>query len=94
MFLRNASKASLSTGLGSEVMAMTRMCCVCNKVEEGGEWRPLHMVTEDKRVTHGYCPECFAETMVQIEDFIGGKAVGSLSAPGWSPRNGLVGPCV
>jgi hypothetical protein len=72
---------------------MTRMCCVCHKVEQGGEWRSLSMVSEDKQVTHGYCPICFAETMVQIEDYIVSRAVGTFRAAGWSSRNGLVGPC-
>jgi hypothetical protein len=73
---------------------MTRMCCVCHKVEQGGEWRNLSIVSEDKRVTHGYCPVCFAETMVQIDDFIDGKAVRTFSAAGRSIPNGSCRPCV
>lgn len=75
-------------------MAMTRMCCVCHKVEQGGEWRALRMVADDQRVTHGYCPVCFAETMVQIEEFIEGKAVGGFGAAGLSTPSGSGCPCV
>jgi hypothetical protein len=72
---------------------MTRMCCVCHKVEQGGEWLPLHTLAEETRVTHGYCPQCFAETMVQIEDFIGAKAVKTFAAARWPTASGLGGPC-
>jgi hypothetical protein len=73
---------------------MTRMCCVCHKVEQGGEWRDLRMVSDDKRVTHGYCPVCFAETMVQIEDFIDGKVVGTFRPAALSTPNGSCRSCV
>ena len=73
---------------------MTRMCCVCHKVEQGGEWRDHRMVSDDKRVTHGYCPVCFAETMVQIEDFIEGKVAGRFRAAGLPTHKGSRLPCV
>ena len=73
---------------------MTRMCCVCSKVEQGGSWRPLHQLSADRQVTHGYCPECYAVTMAEIEEFISEKAVGQFGAVGWSPLNSPGGPCV
>ena len=73
---------------------MTRMCCVCHKVEQGGEWRDFHLVSDDIRVTHGYCPVCFAETMIQFEDYIGGRVVGTFNAAGLSTPNGSRRPCV
>lgn len=73
---------------------MIRMCCVCHKVEDAGEWRELNALTGDKRITHGYCPECFAATMDKIEDFIHSKAYGTLAVAGWSAFNGLGGSCV
>jgi len=41
---------------------MIRICCDCKKVL--GEKEPL----EDKRITHGYCPECLERTMKEIEE--------------------------
>lgn len=75
---------------------MTKMCCVCHRAEENGEWLPLHPGADnhDTRVTHGYCPECFAATMGQLEDFIGAKAIGSFAAASLPPCSGLGGPCV
>lgn len=73
---------------------MTRMCGVCNKVEQEGEWRTCYLVSEDKRVTHGYCPPCFAAAMAEIEDFIGEKAICAFGAAGWSPLNSPACPCV
>ena len=41
---------------------MIRICCDCKKVL--GEKEPL----EDKRITHGYCPECLERTRQEIEE--------------------------
>ena len=73
---------------------MIRRCCKCDKVEQGGKWRYLQLVPADTRVTHGYCPECFAETLAEIEDFIGAKANGDFGAVGWPAHRRLGSSCV
>ncbi len=49
---------------------MTRMCCVCRRVEQKGRWHRLIRSNEEELVTHGYCPECFAVTMAEIQRYI------------------------
>ncbi len=73
---------------------MMRMCCVCNKVEQGGHWQRCPSLPEAEPVTHGYCPECFIEAMVEIEEFIGAQAICTLGAAGWPPLYGSCGQCV
>lgn len=49
---------------------MTRICCVCNRVERQGSWVSHIAFAADEQVTHGYCPPCFTKAMAAIEDFI------------------------
>jgi hypothetical protein len=49
---------------------MTKMCCVCRRVEQKGRWYRLTRSSEDELVSHGYCPECFAVTMTEIQRYI------------------------
>ena len=72
---------------------MTKMCCVCHKVEEGGQWNTDRAFAEDERVTHGYCPECYAAVMAEIEGFIGQKVGGVLRPPSRLPVHGSCSPC-
>ena len=73
---------------------MIKMCCVCRKVEEAGQWSTGHCLGENEQVTHGYCPECYAVVMTEIEQFIGVKASCALGAPAWSSGYGVGRPCV
>jgi len=72
---------------------MTKMCCVCRKVEEEGQWSAGRCLGENEQVTHGYCPECYAVVMTEIEEFIGVKASCPLGASAWSPGFGSCCPC-
>ena len=48
---------------------MRRMCCVCQRTEQGGQWWALPAPTEFETVTHGYCPDCYAQVMAEIRRF-------------------------
>lgn len=48
---------------------MRRMCCVCQRTEQGGQWWLLPAPTETETVTHGYCPDCHAQVMAEIRRF-------------------------
>jgi hypothetical protein len=48
---------------------MRRVCCVCHKTLSNGSWQHVAAVA-DEPVTHGYCPECFAEAMAEIQAVI------------------------
>jgi hypothetical protein len=71
-----------------------KMCCVCHKVEADGQWSAGRCLGEKEQVTHGYCPECYAVVMTEIERFIGVKASCALGAPAWSAGYGAGRPCV
>lgn len=73
---------------------MTRVCCVCNKVEQGGQWQANRSLPVSEPVTHGYCPECYIGAMAEIEEFIGEKAICTLGSAGCSPGYGSCRPCV
>lgn len=45
---------------------MQRMCCVCQKTKSDGQWLAMPVEISGP-VTHGYCPECFAEVMAEIQ---------------------------
>lgn len=45
---------------------MRRMCCVCQKTQWEGDWRLLP-IASDEPITHGYCPECYAEVMAELQ---------------------------
>jgi len=42
---------------------MTKICCVCSKVEQDGDWITVCVTTATERLTHGYCPICFDDVM-------------------------------
>lgn len=48
---------------------MTKICCVCNRVEQGKSWTEHYLFAVDERVTHGYCPTCFDGVMTEIMEF-------------------------
>jgi hypothetical protein len=47
---------------------MTKICCVCQRVEHGSHWREDYQFGKGERVTHGYCPLCFDVIMAELMD--------------------------
>ncbi|HHB77308.1 MAG TPA: hypothetical protein ENK84_12350 [Desulfobulbus sp.] len=45
---------------------MTKICCVCNRVEHGTHWKNDYVFGANERVTHGYCPLCFDVIMAEL----------------------------
>jgi hypothetical protein len=45
---------------------MTKICCVCNRVEHGTHWKNDYEFAANERVTHGYCPLCFDVIMAEL----------------------------
>ena len=49
---------------------MTKICCVCQRVEYKTYWKDDYTFAPDERVTHGYCPICFDVVMSDLMDYI------------------------
>jgi hypothetical protein len=49
---------------------MTRVCCVCNRVERENGWQGYHVAGTGEFVTHGYCPRCFLEAMAEVNLYL------------------------
>ncbi|WP_457574204.1 hypothetical protein [Desulfolithobacter sp.] len=49
---------------------MVKICCSCQRTELGNTWMAGIVLPADERLTHGYCPECFAEAMENLQAFI------------------------
>lgn len=47
---------------------MTKICCVCQRVENGAHWKNDYEFADNERVTHGYCPLCFDVIMAELMD--------------------------
>jgi hypothetical protein len=47
---------------------MTKICCVCQRVEHGTHWKNDYVFAASERVTHGYCPLCFDVVMTELTD--------------------------
>jgi len=45
---------------------MRTVCCVCYKVKCEDGWVKQRKTRSDK-YSHGYCPDCYRETMQRIE---------------------------
>jgi hypothetical protein len=76
---------------------MIRMCCVCQRVEQGQEWRSADTLSSDTEVTHGYCPQCFAGAMAELEQVAGRRRLPVVSpgnGAGLSGNRGPWQPCV
>ncbi len=52
---------------------MTKICCICQKVEADSVWCGDVKIPENARITHGYCPHCFDDVMATIMDYIDKK---------------------
>ncbi|WP_310600988.1 hypothetical protein [Desulfobulbus sp.] len=70
---------------------MIRICCVCHRVERQGTWHAGLFLAEHQRLTHGYCPDCFAEAMAEIEEFCGIAAQRTLGVESRSTVGGQRG---
>ena len=47
---------------------MTKICCVCKRVERGDHWKNDYVFAPAERVTHGYCPLCFDVVLAEFAD--------------------------
>ena len=45
---------------------MTKICCVCSKVEQNGDWLAGCVISTGEQLTHGYCPACYEEAMEDL----------------------------
>lgn len=53
---------------------MTRKCCRCERVEQGGRWLlPGTAPAGREPVTHGYCPDCYRVLLAEIETLSRGR---------------------
>ncbi|HUV67564.1 MAG TPA: hypothetical protein VMW24_26970 [Sedimentisphaerales bacterium] len=46
---------------------LTYRCCVCRKVREDGDKWTDKEVDDGSYVSHGYCPDCFMDSMRSID---------------------------
>jgi len=53
---------------------MMRICCDCHRVGQGGEWYDGLIMAEYERLPPGYCPDCAAGVMAEVEEFCGATA--------------------
>ena len=60
---------------------MTRQCCKCRRVADGGEWI-LPAALEQDNVTHTYCPVCLAETRTMIYERHKARRIAALARSG------------
>ena len=44
---------------------MEKICCRCKRNEQEGRWVSVKD-QEEKRFSYGYCPNCYQETMAEI----------------------------
>jgi hypothetical protein len=47
---------------------MVKVCCVCRKFEQKGQWKNTIAIT-CKKVSHVYCPLCFNDLMGEIDRY-------------------------
>jgi len=56
---------------------MTKICCVCQRVEDGPHWKDEYEFAPGERITHGYCPLCFDVVMADLTDYLDRRTSGS-----------------
>jgi len=66
---------------------MTKICCVCQRVENGNHWKNDYVFAATERVTHGYCPLCFDVVMSELTDYYTGQD-GSAGKKAFEKENG------
>lgn len=47
---------------------MTKICCVCKRVERGLHWHEGYDFAPEERISHGYCPLCYDIVMADLVD--------------------------
>jgi len=47
---------------------VVKVCCVCRKMEQQGQWLSNYPPSLH-RVSHVYCPSCFAELMDRLDRY-------------------------
>ena len=45
---------------------MRTVCCVCYKIKSEDGW-VKQQKNRSRKLSHGYCPDCYRETMQRIE---------------------------
>ena len=75
---------------------MRRMCCVCQRTECGGQWWSLPAPAKAEMVTHGYCPDCHAQVMAEIQRFSQRRTAGNQREQGlvWATTARVGAACV
>lgn len=48
---------------------MQMVCCLCKRTKDEDGWVEK-IVSYSKKLSHGYCPECFQKTMTQLKSNI------------------------
>ncbi|HOQ90156.1 MAG TPA: hypothetical protein PLO53_06850 [Candidatus Hydrogenedentes bacterium] len=52
---------------------MITQCCVCKKVHAPEGWQnltPARLAAMNGPISHGYCPECLAKALADIESLV------------------------
>ena len=46
---------------------MTTVCCVCNKTKGVKGWIKRRKPSNEGRLSHGYCPDCYQQSMETMQ---------------------------
>lgn len=46
---------------------MTTICCVCHRTKSQVGWVKKRVSKRQHRLSHGYCPDCYRQTMEMIQ---------------------------
>ncbi|MFQ6759260.1 MAG: hypothetical protein D9V46_01840 [Deltaproteobacteria bacterium] len=57
---------------------MQTVCCVCQKTKSRTGWIQGQS-SKETRVSHGYCPDCFHQTMARAQDWLLARSGGNRS---------------
>jgi hypothetical protein len=70
---------------------MTRICCVCNKIESHGAW--IAAESGPGPLSHGYCPVCYDNELENIRLFLHERDMGKSSSAHIVSTRDCVGAC-
>jgi len=66
----NKARVSAFYGRGrkdkTEEIVFISMCSYCKKIRENGEWIRKKAIHDDKKISHGVCPDCFNKAMEEL----------------------------
>lgn len=49
---------------------MVVQCCVCKRIRENNSWaKPTLPLTNEKAMSHGYCPNCADEAFREVREY-------------------------